>query len=467
MREGPRSAKRPAGAPPDGGFALVVVMLLLVLLASMAAVLNQRAGMRSVIAGNHVRSIQRHFARSGVLQVARLRLAQDPAWRTASAGEDYTFDGATCHMTVTPGIHPTLGSVVNMVISVAGSRKPFRVVFVPETSVVIADTANNRVRLVDYMTGIITTLSSALNNPNDVVGDSRGRVIISDTSANMIRRLDLSTGIMTTIAGTGAGIYFGNGIPAVLASLKGPEGVALDAQENIYIADTQNDRIRKIDAATGIITTIAGTAFQGYTGDGDFATNARLNSPAGVVCDPQGNVFIADTKNNAVRRIDAATGKIATVAGTGELGYSGDDGPAVSAKLKACEGVAVNFAGDLFICDTGNNVIRRVDAATGIITTYAGTGSALLPGDGGLAVNANLKLPQGIAIDPAGNVYVADSGFNRLRRIDFATTVITTLAGTGTGGYAGDGGPATGALLKQPSGVHFTVNTMSPVRGAY
>ena len=231
--------------------------------------------------------------------------------------------------------------------------------------------------------------------------------------------------------------------------LASPADVAVDSAGNVYIADGWNRRIRKVDAATRTIITIAGTGDRGYGGDGGPATQARL-SPSGVTVDGAGNIYIADGGNNRIRKVDAATGTISTIAGTGEWGDSGDGGPATEARLAFPNDVAVGTTGDVYVSDNSNNRIRKIDVATGTISTIAGTGEQGHSGDGGPATEAGLYSPGGVAVDGSGNVYIADSVNNRIRKIDAAMATISTIAGTGEGGYSGDGGLATGARLKLP-----------------
>jgi sugar lactone lactonase YvrE len=231
--------------------------------------------------------------------------------------------------------------------------------------------------------------------------------------------------------------------------------VAVDAAGNLFIADTDNQRVRRVDAVTGTITTVAGTGVVGFgVGDGGPAAAAPLTYPHGVAVDAAGNLFIADTGNSRVRRVDAATGVITTVAGTGAFGFGGDGGPATGASLDKPYGVAVDAAGNLFIADTSNHRVRKVDAATGVITTVAGNGVWwTYGGDGGPAVAANLAYPFGVAVDAGGNVFIADDSGHRVRRVDAATGDIATAAGTGVAGYSGDGGPPTAARVLYPYGV--------------
>ena len=224
-----------------------------------------------------------------------------------------------------------------------------------------------------------------------------------------------------------------------------------------YIADTENNRVRKIDAE-GIITTIAGTGTGGYSEDedGNPAINAKLNKPRGLFIDTSENIYIADTENNRIRKIDA-DGIITTIAGTGTGGYSEDEdgNPAINAKLNKPRGLFIDTSENIYIADTENNRIRKIDA-DGIITTIAGTGTGGYSEDedGNPAINAKLNKPRGLFIDTSENIYIADTENNRIRKIDAETGIITTIAGTGNkGGFSGDGGPATNAKLDKPHAV--------------
>jgi uncharacterized protein (TIGR03437 family) len=281
------------------------------------------------------------------------------------------------------------------------------------------------------------------------------------------------TAIISTIAGSstfglGYGGFSGDGGPATSALLNGPSGVAVDGSGNLFIADLYNARIRRV-SADGIITTVAGNAISGLSGDGGLATSASLNYPIGVAVDASGNLFIADANNNRIRKV-SASGIITTVAGSGPVNgngflnnnFSGDGGPATSALLNTPSAVVVDASGDLFIADSGNLRIRKV-SVNGVITTIAGNGIPGFSGDGGPAISASLSLdlPSGLAVDGSGSVFITDFGNQRIRRVS-ASGIITTVAGNGatggsgfltSGGYSGDGGPATSASLSNPSGV--------------
>jgi cysteine-rich repeat protein len=287
--------------------------------------------------------------------------------------------------------------------------------------------------------------------PGQVAVDAAGNVFIADTVNHRIRYWHADTGVVTSVAGTGAVGFSGDGGAATSAHLSSPQGVAVDGLGNLFIADMGNHRVRRVDAATGVITTMAGTGAAGFSGDGGPAASAELNSPRGLAVDGLGNLLIADRSNHRIRRVDADSGNITTVAGTGTSGYTGDGGPAVGAQVGAPQRVAVDGPGNLFIADTSNHCIRKVDTG-GTITTVAGTGNLGDAGDGGPATSAQLSSPLGVAVDRLGNVVIADTFNSRIRRVDTAG-VITTVTGTDTPGFSGDGGPASEAQVDRPSSV--------------
>ena len=286
--------------------------------------------------------------------------------------------------------------------------------------------------------------------PHGIAVDSLGNLFIADSGNNRIREVAAATGLISTIAGNGSSGDTGDGGPALLATLNGPSSVAVDGAGSIFISDTGNSVIRKIVPSTGIITTVAGTiGILGYSGDGGRATSATFDSPNGIALDASGNMFIADTANNSIRRVDGLTSVVTTVAGTGISGYNGDSIPAKNARLNAPWSVSVDPAGNLYIADQGNHRVRKVDG-TGKITTTAGTGIGNFSGDGKLATVATLNAPASTVIDVAGNIYIADSGNNRVRKISSATGIITTVAGSSSQSFSGDAGPATAAGLYGP-----------------
>ncbi|MBI4349989.1 MAG: hypothetical protein HY550_00990 [Elusimicrobia bacterium] len=265
----------------------------------------------------------------------------------------------------------------------------------------------------------------------------------------MIRAVAYADNNITRAAGRlSGGGYSPDGIPAVGMLLNSPAGVAADNGGNIYLSDTLNNRIRKVDAASGLINTVAGNGTAGYAGDGGPAAAAALNKPRGLSLDRSGNIYFADTGNNRVRRVDAATGMITTIAGNGTAGYSGDGGPAATALLNAPGDAEADGRGNVYIADTGNNRVRLIDAA-GNITTIAGGGTA---GDGAPAAEAALSEPTDVSVDPLGNVYVAERSANKVRRIS-VDGIINTAAGTGVKGTLGMNGPVDAAQLSWPGGV--------------
>ena len=324
-----------------------------------------------------------------------------------------------------------------------------------------------------------------------VAVDSSGNLYIADANNHRIRKVD-TAGVITTVAGTGTAGFSGDGGPATSARINSPEGLAVDGSGNLYIADANNHRIRKVDTA-GVITTVAGTGAFGFSGDGGPATSARINSPEGLAVDGSGNLYIADRRNHRIRKVDTA-GMITTVAGTGASGDSGDGGAATEARISFPEDVAADGSGNLYIADTFNDQIRKVDSSgvittvaipnalrlrrpasvavdgsgnlyitntqrhrilkvdtSGVVTAAAGTGNSGFSGDGGLATNNPIHSPQGVAVDSSGNIYIASAVNARIRKVD-TSGVITTFA-LGSNDVGGDGGPATSALLNYPIGV--------------
>ena len=341
-------------------------------------------------------------------------------------------------------------------------------------NIYVADYFSNRIRMVTKSTGIISTVagdatlgyigdggqatSAKLYFPSGMTFDASGNIYISDCNNHRIRMISKSTGIISTVAGKGDGSYYDDGYSgdeglATSAKLKKPSGVAVDASGNIYIGDAGNNRIRMVTKSTGIITTVAGSSTSGYSGDGGLATSARLSFPSGITFDNSGNLYIADCENNCVRVVAKSTGIISTVAGNGNRGYSGDGGLATSARLSLPSAVIFDPSGNMFIADSSNNRVRMVTSITGTISTVAGTGTSIYSGDGGLATSASLKSPAGIALDASGNLYIADSGNSRIRMVTKSTGIISTVAGNSTSGYSGDGGLATLGQLNNPIGI--------------
>ncbi len=282
--------------------------------------------------------------------------------------------------------------------------------------------------------------------PEAVCFDKSGNLLIADVANNRVRKID-PAGIITTIAGRDTTGYSGDNGPATDAGLWEPVDVFIDTVGDIYIADGLDNRIRKITVSTGIITTVAGNGITGYSGDNGLAINAELNAPSGLYVNTHKDIFIADYYNDVVRKVDGFTGIITTIAGNGSNGYSGDNGLAINAELDGAQKVCLDNAGNIFFSDQWNNVVRKVDAATGIITTFAGNGTVGYSGDGGPANNAQLNRPAGLFFDKQNNLFLTEFGNGVVRKIDAVTNIISTVAGNNTWGYSGDGGPPLNAQM--------------------
>jgi len=291
------------------------------------------------------------------------------------------------------------------------------------------------------------TAASLGNNPWSATVDTIGKLYIADTGNNTIRMVD-AVGVIHTVAGNGTAGFSGDGGPATAASLNGPFAVAVNAAGEIYIADTNNNRVRKVDLK-GMITTVAGGNTFGFSGDGGPATAATLYAPESIALDSIGNLYIADWGNARVRLVNSA-GFISTVAGNGSNGYNGDGQLATAARISArC--VALDAAGNLYIADEENSRIRKVDSE-GMISTVAGNGAFGFTGDGGPATEASLYSPYAVAVSKSGRIFIADFINNRIRVVD-SDGVIDTVAGDGIAGFSGDGAAATAAELSNLTGI--------------
>ena len=350
----------------------------------------------------------------------------------------------------------------------AAALLPMRVAVDAAGNLYIADYSGHRIRKVAAGSGIITTVAgngtqgsagdggpatlAAFDTPAGIAVDSSGNLFIADAGDSRIRKVAAATGVITTIAGNGTRGFSGDGGPATAATLRNPEGVAVDGDGNVYFTDTNNHRIRKV-TVTGIITTVAGDGTEGFAGDGGLATSASLDNPTAIAIDGDGNFYLSDTGNSRVRKVAAGTGIISTVAGNGTPAFSGDGGPATSAALLFPVGIAVDDDGNLFIADHYSARIRKVAAGTGVISTVAGNGTYGASGDGGLAGSASLENPLDVAVDGSGNLFIADFGNGRVRRVSAGTGIISTAAGSGYWSYADVDIPATDMAFACPCGV--------------
>lgn len=343
-------------------------------------------------------------------------------------------------------------------------------------NIYIADRNNQRIRKIDK-NKVITTIagngigtfsgdggqatSASISNPYGLATDTFGNIYIADFSNNRIRKIS-TDGIISTVAGNGTATFNGDGGLATSASLNGPTGISVDLNGNIYIADYNNNRIRKVTITTGIITTVAGTGAIGFSGDGNLATSATFHNPYDVQVDKSGNLYIADFLNHRIRKV-STNGIINTFAGNGATGlgngsFSGDGGLATSATLHGPTRLVIDTFFNVFIADYANHRIRKI-STNGTISTIAGNGTAAFSGDGGLATSASINTPTGIALDSLGNLYIADLNNYRIRKVTnqvvpaVPSQIITTIAGTGSASFGGDGGTATSATLNLPYAV--------------
>ncbi len=297
-----------------------------------------------------------------------------------------------------------------------------------------------------------SSLALALDSVSNVVVDPDGNLVFSEGNAARVRRIVKKTGALETVAGSGRASFAGDGGPATAAALKSPSEIAIDRHGNVYIADAANYVIRRVDAKTKLITTIAGIRKNVFTGDG-LASETGLARPGGLAFDREGRLLIADTMNARLRRLDFKSGRIETLAGNGDMAFNGRAAKALETAMAWPNAPRVDRAGNLWFCATGNNRVLRLDAKSGQVLVAAGNGLGQYTGDGGPGPNAQLNQPASLVVDGADNVFIADTQNHALRRLDAKTGTLTTVAGDGTPGFEGDGGPAAKARLNFPTGL--------------
>lgn len=281
--------------------------------------------------------------------------------------------------------------------------------------------------------------------------DREGNLYFAEAGNHCARRLEPRTGVVTTVAGCGRAGYTGDEGPATEATMNEPYALQVDRNGDLYIVDRLNAVVRRVDAGTGVISTVAGTGEKAYGGDGGPGTRAQMREPNDCFLDGKGGLLIADIQDQRVRRLDLRSGAISTFAGTGEKARTGDGGPASEAGINGARAICGDGQGNIYICEREGNAVRKVDGAGTITTVAGGSGEAGYSGDGGPAMRATFNGPKAIRCDHAGNIFVVDTENHAVRRIDSASGVITTVAG-GRRGNAGDGGPATLAGLDRPHG---------------
>ena len=299
----------------------------------------------------------------------------------------------------------------------------------------------------------------ASGGPEQLAFDAAGNLYVSDCSAARVYVVGPSATLRRVVGSDleGNAGYEGDGKQALRALVRCPIGIAVDDAGTLFVVDHGNNRVRKI-RSDGVISTFAGTGAVGvdaggYAGDGGPATAARLQEPVGVGLGAGGDVYVADRDNNAIRKIDA-DGTITTVIGGKGAGFSGDGGPASEARIDRPQQIVVDPDGNVYFADSGNNRVRRIDTE-GVVTTVAGNGRAATSGDGGPALSAAVWNPTGLALDDEGNLYVSQPDDNRIRRVDTTGAIVTVAGGTASPGFSGDGGPATRARFANPQGLAF------------
>jgi sugar lactone lactonase YvrE len=424
---------------------MVTTLMLLLLLTTSVTTTLMGSGLQTRISSNLQNGLQATYLAGAGVQHAMYQFSRNVEWRTGIA--ETPLGNGTYRVTVTQS-SPTADISLVATGKVAGAER----------------TTTVTLRLISQIvagTGVSGSLgdggaatAAQLNLPTGIFVDTAGNLFIADQENHRIRKVAAITGIISTVAGTGSSGYSGDGGPATAAKLNKPTGIYVDTAGNLFIADQENHRVRKVTATTGNISTVAGTGSSGYSGDSGPATAAKINRPTGVFIDAAGNLFIADQENHRVRKVTAATGNISTIAGTGTSGYSGDGLLATLARLNKPTGVYVDASDNIFIADHDNNRIRKVDALLSLMSTVAGTGVAGYSGDGGLATLASINKPFSVFADAQGSLFIADKDNHRIRKVEGLLGTISTVAGTGVAADGGNDNIPTATALNFPNGVY-------------
>ncbi len=358
--------------------------------------------------------------------------------------------------------------------------RPTRVLLGPQGGLTILDRGNSRIRRVGPRRKILETVGgngsplfigdaiervySVLNHPADLIADRDGNLYFSDSGHQLVRKIEAANSRVFSVGGTGQTGFSGDGGDGREAQLSLPLGLALDNQDGLYVADTRNHRVRRIDLSTGRIVTVAGNGETGSPAEGPARTVA-LSLPLGLAFSAGGSLYVSATATHTVHRLDLPTGHLEIIAGDGEAGFSGDEGPARLARLRLPSGLAIDSQGRLLIADHGNHAVRRFDPASGRIETICGTGVPGKRGLNGPATQAQLDRPDDVTVDPAGNVYITDTGNDRVLHID-AQGILRRIAGNGSSRPLGDGGLAAEASVQRPRGLVVVGNALLIVDGS-
>ena len=431
------------------GFLLISIIFIMLLMAVSIFSINYYSVTQIRMASNQIDSVQTGYDLKAVVEHSVWKLTDNFFWRTLETGEDYSFNGNSYTRIVRNSIDSPFNYPSNYPSSEISDYSDAVTIQVTPKGASLSFPFQRSFR---YYASIFAGTDLILNEPRSIFKDSSGNLYIASTKHHKIYKVD-TLGNVSIIAGTGVAGNTGDDGPAILARLDEPSDIYKDSSGNIYIADTRNHKIRKVDSS-GIISTIAGTGDAGNTGDDGPATLARLNEPRGVFIDSSGAIYIADTKNHKIRWINPS-GKIRPIAGTGTSGDAGDGGDALSAQLNEPSGIFKDATG-LYIADTKNHKIRKVDLSTNIISRIAGseTSTSGDAGDGGDALSSLLNEPRSVFKDGT-DLYIADTKNHKIRKVDLSTSIISTIAGTGDAGNTGDGAAATSARLNEPNNMVF------------